>query len=68
MSVKELLTAEDGRQMQGGIFIAKDLKLSKYSAGGYIDWTDGKMLLVMSFPPSFTREEGDKWRRSRTAS
>jgi hypothetical protein len=63
MSVKELLVAEDARQMQGGIFLAKDLKLSKYSAGGYIDWTDGKMLLVMSFPPSFMREEGEKWRR-----
>jgi hypothetical protein len=63
MSVKTLLAAEDARQVQGGIFLAKDLKLSKYSAGGYIDWTDGRMLLVMSFPPSFMREEGEKWRR-----
>lgn len=63
LSVKELLAAEDARQFKGGIFVAKGLQPSKYSAGGYIDWTDGKMLLVMAFPPSFMREEGEKWRR-----
>lgn len=62
LSVKELLAGEDTRQFEGGIFMAKELKPSKYSAGGYIDWTFGKMLLVMAFPPSFMREEGEKWR------
>ena len=55
----------DGRYMKGGIFIAKPQTNASYPGGAYIDWDDGKKLLLVSFDSDFFGFEGKCWHYER---
>jgi hypothetical protein len=51
---------QESRTYAGGIFISRSTS-SKYSSGAYIDYKDGKKLLLFYFDSRFTGQEGRRW-------
>jgi hypothetical protein len=57
---KKLFSAQDNMPQGGGIFFSKSAS-SKYSSGAYVDYEDGKKLLIFFFDFRFTTQEGKRW-------
>ena len=52
---------QDSRDLSGGIFIAKQGSSSQYLGGAFIDWDNGKKLLLVTFDSDFFGAEGRFW-------
>ena len=57
---QKMSSEQDGKLYDGGIFISKHAG-SKYSSGAYVDYENGKKLLLFSFGSRFTKQEGKSW-------
>ncbi len=53
--------SEDGRPLDGGIFVAKAGSNARYQGGGYIDWDNGAKLLLVTLDSYFFDAEGRYW-------
>jgi hypothetical protein len=51
----------EGRPQKGGIFIAKNRSASVNPGGAYVDWDDGKKLLLVTLDSDFFGVEGRFW-------
>ena len=57
---QKMSSDQDGKLYDGGIFISRNAS-SKYSAGAYVDYENGKKLLLFFFDSRFTKQEGKSW-------
>jgi|CZKV01.1.fsa_nt_gi hypothetical protein len=56
-----LFSKQDSRTYDGGIFISKNSNPKAYPSGAYVDYEDGKMLLLFAFDARFSGQEGKRW-------
>jgi len=57
---QKMSSEQDGKAYDGGIFISKNAS-AKYSSGAYVDYDNGKKLLLFYFDSRFTKQEGKSW-------
>jgi hypothetical protein len=57
---QKMSSEQDGKLYDGGIFISKNAG-AKYSSGAYVDYDNGKKLLLFFFDSRFTKQEGKSW-------
>jgi hypothetical protein len=57
---QKMSSEQDGKLYDGGIFISKKAG-TKYSSGAYVDYENGKKLLLFFFDSRFTKQEGKSW-------
>ena len=57
---QKMSSEQDGKLYDGGIFISKNTS-AKYSSGAYVDYENGRKLLLFFFDSRFTKQEGETW-------
>ena len=56
----KFFSGQDTSTCDGGIFISRNAG-SRYSSGAYIEYKDGKKMLLFYFDFRFTGQEGKRW-------